>query len=119
MRVRSSSFSNTSTSAIESISPEETGGVFSSKVTLGFRMSRSDDTIEETDKRGGKVVGVYRMTVSKDGKSVAAEYTDEERGTKTGFHNGKAVVIGIGGTVACPPLPHHRTCGSAYGGSAG
>jgi len=22
-------------------------------------------------------------------------------------------------TVACPPLPHHRTCGSAYGGSAG
>ena len=27
--------------------------------------------------------------------------------------------IGIGGTVACPPLPHHRTCGSAYGGSAG
>jgi hypothetical protein len=27
--------------------------------------------------------------------------------------------IGIGGTVAHPPLPHHRTCGSAYGGSEG
>jgi uncharacterized protein YijF (DUF1287 family) len=27
--------------------------------------------------------------------------------------------IGIGGRVAPPPLPHHRTCGSAYGGSAG
>ena len=27
--------------------------------------------------------------------------------------------IGIGGTVTRPPLPHHRTCGSAYGGSAG
>jgi hypothetical protein len=26
-----------------------------------------------------------------------------------GIHNG---LIGIGGTVACPPLPHHRTCGS-------
>src|ERR1022692_2043591 len=26
--------------------------------------------------------------------------------------------IGIGGRVAPPPLPHHRTCGSAYGGSA-
>jgi len=26
--------------------------------------------------------------------------------------------IGIGGQVALPPLPHHRTCGSAYGGSA-
>jgi hypothetical protein len=29
------------------------------------------------------------------------------------------ITIGIGGTVARPPLPHHRTCGSAYGGSAG
>jgi len=26
-------------------------------------------------------------------------------------------VIGIGGSLAAPPLPHHRTCGSAYGGS--
>jgi len=25
--------------------------------------------------------------------------------------------IGIGGAVTRPPLPHHRTCGSAYGGS--
>src|SRR6266481_6073521 len=29
------------------------------------------------------------------------------------------VTIGIGGTVTLSPLPHHRTCGSAYGGSAG
>ena len=27
-------------------------------------------------------------------------------------------LIGIGGRVTPPPLPHHRTCGSAYGGSA-
>ena len=27
--------------------------------------------------------------------------------------------IGIGGRVTSPPLPHHRTCGSASGGSAG
>ena len=26
--------------------------------------------------------------------------------------------IGIGGSLAAPPLPHHRTCGSASGGSA-
>jgi hypothetical protein len=26
-------------------------------------------------------------------------------------------LIGIGGAVARSPLPHHRTCGSAYGGS--
>lgn len=28
-------------------------------------------------------------------------------------------VIGIGGAVTRAPLPHHRTCGSASGGSAG
>jgi NAD(P)-dependent dehydrogenase (short-subunit alcohol dehydrogenase family) len=30
-----------------------------------------------------------------------------------------ALVIGIGGTVTRLPLPHHRRCGSAYGGSEG
>jgi hypothetical protein len=44
-----------------------------------------DDTIEETDKRDGKVVGVFRMTVSKDGKSIQAEYNDKQRGTKSSF----------------------------------
>ena len=27
------------------------------------------------------------------------------------------VLIGIGGNLTAPPLPHHRTCGSASGGS--
>jgi len=44
-----------------------------------------DNTIEETDKRNGKIVGVYRMTVSADGKSIHAEYNDKERGTTTTF----------------------------------
>jgi hypothetical protein len=44
-----------------------------------------DDTIEETDKRDGKIVGVYRMTVSKDGKSIKAEYSDKQRGTTMAF----------------------------------
>jgi hypothetical protein len=26
--------------------------------------------------------------------------------------------IGIGGNLAVPPLPHHRTYGSVYGGSS-
>ena len=43
------------------------------------------DTIEETDKRDGKVVGVFRITVSKDGKSIAAEYIDKQHGTTTSF----------------------------------
>ena len=44
-----------------------------------------DDTIEETDKREGKVVGVSRMTVSKDGKSIQVQFTDKQRGTTTTF----------------------------------
>jgi hypothetical protein len=44
-----------------------------------------NDTIEETDKRDGKVVGVFRMTVSADGKSINASYTDKQRGTTTAF----------------------------------
>lgn len=44
-----------------------------------------DNSIEETDKRDGKIVGVLRLTVTKDGKSIQAEYNDRERGTKTSF----------------------------------
>src|SRR6266581_1556515 len=29
----------------------------------------------------------------------------------------RATTIGIGGSLATPPLPHHRTYGSVYGGS--
>ena len=45
----------------------------------------ADNTIEETDKRDGKVVGVSHLTVSKDGKSIQVEYTDKQHGTKTTF----------------------------------
>jgi len=38
-------------------------------------------TIEETDKRDGKLVTVARMTVAKDGKSMKVESTDKRRGT--------------------------------------
>jgi hypothetical protein len=38
-------------------------------------------TIEETSKQDGKVVGVKRMTVSKDGKSMTVETADKKRGT--------------------------------------
>jgi hypothetical protein len=38
-------------------------------------------TIEETDKVGGKVEGVYRMTVAADGQSMTTTYSDKRRGT--------------------------------------
>jgi hypothetical protein len=43
------------------------------------------DTIEETDKREGKVVGISRITVSKDGKSIHVDFTDKQHGTTTTF----------------------------------
>ncbi len=45
----------------------------------------SANTIEEIDKRDGKVVGINRMTVSKDGKSIHVDYTDKLHGTTTSF----------------------------------
>lgn len=44
-----------------------------------------NDTIEETDKRNGKVVGVSKMTVSPDGKWITVEYTNKERSTVTTY----------------------------------
>jgi len=43
------------------------------------------NTIEETDQRGGKIVGVSRMTVAPDGKSIHVEYNDKEHGTTTTY----------------------------------
>ncbi len=44
-----------------------------------------NDTIEETDKREGKVVGVAKMTVSSDGKWITVVFTDKLRGTTTTY----------------------------------
>jgi hypothetical protein len=41
------------------------------------------NTIEETDKRDGKVIGVSKMTVSADGKTMNIEYTDKLHGTSS------------------------------------
>jgi len=41
----------------------------------------SNDTIEETDSRDGKVTDVYRMTVSADGKTMSVVDDDQAHGT--------------------------------------
>src|SRR5467141_384134 len=46
--------------------------------------------------------------------SAFARITDS---TQTSRHVRKVPMIGIGGSLAAPPLPHHRTYGSVYGGS--
>ena len=35
------------------------------------------NTLEETDKRDGNVIGVFKVTVAADGKSAKASYDDE------------------------------------------
>ncbi len=44
-----------------------------------------NDTIEETDKRNGKVVSVAKMTVSSDGKWITVVFMDKQRGTTTTY----------------------------------
>jgi hypothetical protein len=52
-----------------------------------------NDTIEETDKRDGKVVGVFKMTVSPDGKWINIEYKkrirSEARRLRTRWRNSR------------------------------
>jgi hypothetical protein len=43
------------------------------------------NTIEETDKRDGKVIGIYRMTVGPDGKTMTIAITDKLRGTSSQY----------------------------------
>jgi len=43
------------------------------------------NTIEETDKRDGKVISVSRMTVSADGKTMTAKFADKLHGTTSQF----------------------------------
>ena len=38
---------------------------------------RGKDTLEETDKRDGKVIGIFKMTVASDGKTAKASYDDK------------------------------------------
>jgi len=44
-------------------------------------LKRIGDSIEETDKRDGKVIGVVRMTISADGKTMNVVYDDKRQGT--------------------------------------
>ena len=44
-----------------------------------------EDTIEETDKRGGKVASIARMTLSADGKTMAISVHDVPSGSATQF----------------------------------
>jgi hypothetical protein len=46
---------------------------------------RGKDTLEETDKRDGKVIGVWKMTVTADGKTAKGSYDDKLRNATDDF----------------------------------
>jgi len=41
------------------------------------------DTLEETDKRDGKIIAISKMTVTPDGKTMKIVYEDKLHGTTT------------------------------------
>lgn len=43
------------------------------------------NSIEETDKRDGKVIGIYHMTVAPDGKTMTIAITDKLHGTTSQY----------------------------------
>ena len=53
--------------------------------TTSVSLKRSGDSIEETDKRDGKVISVAKMTVSKDGKTMTIDVDDKLNGTKATY----------------------------------
>jgi hypothetical protein len=48
-------------------------------------LKKMGNTLEETDKRDGKVIGVMKMTVSADGKTAKASFTDTRQNRTTQF----------------------------------
>ncbi len=48
---------------------------------------RGKDTLEETDKRDGKIIGVFKMTVAADGKTAKASYDDRLQNRTTDYPN--------------------------------
>jgi hypothetical protein len=48
---------------------------------------KGKDTLEETDKRGDKVIGVFKMTVAADGKTAKASYDDKLQDRTVDFPN--------------------------------
>ena len=51
--------------------------------------SMGKNMLEETDKRDGKVIGIFRMTVAADGKTAKASYEDALQHRTTNFSAAK------------------------------
>jgi hypothetical protein len=54
-------------------------------ITSVFVKTVGANTLEETDKRGDKVIGVFHMTVSADGKQARVSYEDKVQNRTQSF----------------------------------
>ena len=54
------------------------------------------NTLEETDKRNGKVISVFKLTVASDGKTAKAVAEDKLQNRTTEFAVDEAVDCGVG-----------------------
>lgn len=54
--------------------------------TTTASLKRIGNSIEETDKRDGKVISVAKMTVSSDGKTMTIDVDDKLNGTKSTYY---------------------------------
>ena len=54
-------------------------------VTSSVSLKRMGESVEETDKRDGKVISVAKMTVAKDGKTMMIDVDDKLNGTKSTY----------------------------------
>src|SRR5258705_2988558 len=77
-------------------------------------MWRGSPPLTDIRRRLGTRVRSRRFRGSPTRTSALLRITDSSR---TSRHVRKVPEIGIGGSLAAPPLPHHRTYGSVYGGS--
>jgi hypothetical protein len=50
---------------------------------------KGKDTLEETDKRDGKVIAVFKMTIAPDGKNAKASVDDKLQNRTTDFNVAK------------------------------
>jgi PPOX class probable F420-dependent enzyme len=78
---------------------------------------RPDPELKVMDPISHKYIGKPFPMRSHEGRVALIIEVEKERYTKLPFQH-RPPRIGIGERVTSPPLPHHRTCGSASGGSA-
>jgi hypothetical protein len=103
------------------IIPQRVGGIFQlcATVTLLDLTSKASTAFVEI-RKPPYAIRLFHKAIpavchaTPTGSFVAGAVLQDER-----VLGSSVVLIGIGGSLAAPPLPHHRAYGSVHGGSSG